>query len=175
MLQRRHVRSKTLCVLDYSVWVCVWLLGGQIKAVSCQITLPLSMTLPPSSGPHHTPSTQIPHPPTEEGAAVWPGFYLLLSVRCCAPVSLAAHCMMGRCGRWSNPRGSQLSATAAVRCSPAASASVWQPPWRKRVREAQGREGKGEKCHWDELFFPHTKACLPAMCCRSPGCQISGD
>lgn len=57
-------------------------------AASCQSTLPLNMPLSPHLTQH--PTTMGLPTPSEKRAAGWPGFYLLLSVRCCAQVSLAA-------------------------------------------------------------------------------------
>ncbi len=95
--------------------------------------------------PHltHQPTTTGPPSPSEERSAGWPGFYLLLSVRCCAPVSLAAPLHDGRLrslvqSQWlpavsyrSNEKFSgclRLCLTAALE---------------ERGREAKGREGKG--------------------------------
>lgn len=97
----------------------------------------------PCLTPH--PTTMGPSPPSLslKRATGWPGFYQLLSVRCCAPVSLAAPLHDGRL--WSFVQSQRLPAvnyssnekfSGCLRlCLTAA--------LEERVREAKGREGKG--------------------------------
>lgn len=79
-----------VCPWRQFVCVCACLHGGQIKVDSCQIILPLNMPLPliiwSAPCPIHTP---VSCPSSEELAAGWPWLYVLLSVRCCAPASMA--------------------------------------------------------------------------------------
>lgn len=128
----------------------------------------------PPSWPLHPP-TRGPPSLSAEQAAAWPGFYLLLSFRCRAPVSQTAPLHDWRL--WSFVQSQRL---------PAVSCSSYEKftgcfrlcltvALKERVREAKGSEGKGGEIPLRWAVFPQTKACPPAMCCGSPGCQISGD
>lgn len=131
------------------------------------------MPLQPRSDPPPI-TTGLPSP-SEEWAAGWPRFYLLLSVRCYAPVSLAAPLHDGRL--WSLVQSQRLPAVC-YSCNEKFSGCLrlcLTAALEERVREAQGRGGKGGKIPLRLAVFPQTKACPPAMCCSSPGSQISGD
>lgn len=150
LLQVFSKLQEWFCEGIWSVWPCLSLTAvcgwGSVSAWSvvkwrllvvralCPSTYPCFPTWlhppPPHSPPHaYTPPT--PHPLTRSKLPVGWSFichYLSDAVHLWAWLPL---CTMGGCGRSSNPSGSLLSATAAVRSSLAASVSVWQPPWRK--------------------------------------------
>ena len=171
MILWRDLISVTLALLD---GVCV---GGGLRRLGKgrELWEPSD----PSMCDPHIPPPRVLHPPGEEQAAGWPEFYLLLSVWCCAPISPAAPppFMTGGRGLPSNPSGFLLSATAArLRFSGCLHTPSLTAAPEDGAREAKGREGgKGRAIPLRWAVFPQTKACPPAMCRGSPGCQISGD
>lgn len=100
-----------------------------------------ALPFPPISST--TPPARVPPPRSEERAAGWPGFYLLLCVRCCAPASLAAPLHDGRLrslvqSQWL-PAVSHSSSKKFSGCLRLCLTAALE----ERVREAKGKEGKG--------------------------------
>lgn len=143
MILWRDFRCVTLSVLDARVLagVCVWLVGGLVKPLVVKALCPSTC---PCLSPHLFIWPLPPaHPPARSKLLVGLHFicyYLSDAVHLWAWLPLR---VTGGCSRSSNPSGSLLSATAAVRSSLASSVSVWQPPWRSGQEKQKEEKEKG--------------------------------